>query len=57
MLLHAWLLPHGMCTVPAAQVLQEALGIGMLLEGNLLLPARSGMPHEDLLLQGLPHGA
>jgi len=46
-----------MCTVPAAQVLQEALGIGMLLEGNLLLPARSGMPHEDLLLQGLPHGS
>src|SRR3954453_7198009 len=46
-----------MCAVPAAQVLQEALGLGMLRERDLLHEVVLRETLEDLLLQGLPHGA
>jgi len=42
--------------MPAAEVLQEALGVGMLREGNLLHALGMRNSDEDLLLQGLPHG-
>jgi hypothetical protein len=43
--------------MPAAQVLQEALGRDVLRKTNLLHEVVPRMPHEDLLLQGLPHGS
>jgi hypothetical protein len=41
----------------SAQVLQEALGKRVLRERDLLHEVGLRAAHEDLLLQGLPHGA
>jgi hypothetical protein len=43
--------------MPSAQVLQEALGKRVLLEGNLLHQVGLRTAQQDLLLQGLPHGS
>jgi len=43
--------------MPAAQMLQEALGKRMLLEGDLLHEVGLRAADQDLLLQGLPYGS
>jgi hypothetical protein len=43
--------------MPADQVLQEALGKRMLLEGDLLHEVGLRTAHPHLLLQGLPYGS
>ena len=48
--------PHGMCPVPADQVLLQEVGFGVREQRDLLHAVRVRTLHEDLLLQGLPHG-
>ena len=49
--------PYRVCAVPAAQMLPQALGQRVPGERDLLHEVVLRASHEDLLLQGLPHGA
>jgi hypothetical protein len=49
--------PYGLLPKPAADMLPQKVGSHLLREADLLHEVGLRALHEDLLLQGLPHGA